>query len=712
VSDARRPLDSLTLARDRPALEAVVIVCSLALLAPLVWPLLTGRIFATTDLGFFHLPMRAIYRDGLHAGYWPIWTPALFAGFYAHGEGQTGMFHPLHVVLYRTLPLGIAFNLEFLASYLGAFAGMYWLLRRLRLMRAAALFGAMLFAFSGFQLLHFLHMNLVAVAAHTPWLLASIDVAIAEDRPSRRAAGMIAIACVLASAVLIGFPQAVWWNLLAAAWFAPLRAFELRRGRRLVPCAFALLCGALMGAVQLLPTLDLMRHSVRAEFSRSFAFMYSLHPYNVLQLWSPYVFKGRVFGGGDYPWIHELGVYSGAILIVALPWLWIRRVALRPRATLVVGTAAFALVMFVLALGRYGYLDVPLTYLPGIGSLRAPVRYILLTQFALAILVAIVFEDLASRDGGHALDTRDVALISVPLILSVLTAALVSTHLVVSARMRLAPLTSAIGGTLIVAAVTGAVLLAAMGRRWALPLLVLLTAADLGLSGLSYVYELPPQTVESQSAGAPPAEDPQWRVVSPEVWGNRLLLKHYRLAVGYAGLFPTRTLPYKPFQRLASVRDSFAPDSTIEFRPDAIARARLLADVKVTSQPALDIDTIDLQRTALVAEPLPPLAGGAGTASVATDRPGRIVVDTVAPGPKLLSISERFDEGWTATADGRPLRVLRINGDFLGCLVDGGAHRIELRFAPRSFSAGALVSAIGVAALAIGAFVFGRTRDV
>jgi len=691
-------------------LEAVVGACSLALFAPLTWPLLTGRIFALTDLGFFHLPMRAIYRDGLHAGYLPLWTPALFGGFYAHGEGQTGMLHPLHLLLYRLLPLGVAFNLEFLASYVAAFGGMYWWLRRLELSRAAALFGAMLFAFSGFQLLHFLHMNMVAVAAHIPLLLAAIDVVIRSDRPRARAGGVIAIACVLASSALVGFPQGIWWNLLAAAWFAPLRAIERSRVRRLVPCTFGLACGALIGAMQVLPTLDLMQHSIRTGYTRTFALMYSLHPYNLLQLWSPYVFAGRVYGDRDYPWIHELGIYSGAILLVALPWLWIRRAALRQARTLLVGLAAFALVMLVLALGRYGYVDVALTYLPVIGSLRAPVRYILLTQIALAALAAIAFDDLVSLAGACKPRRRDAAILAVPLALSALTAALVTTHLVAPRAASLAPISGALAGTLLVSLVTGCVWLAGRGRRWALPLLVAITAADLGLSGFSYVYDTPPQTVESQTAGIPPAPGPAWRYTSPDNWGNRLLLKHYRLAVGYAGLFPLTALSYATpaFQRLAGVRGVFEVDSTMTRRDDAIERVRLVTDVRVSPNHAADIGVVDLRTTALVVEPLPMLAGTPGTATLAVDRPGRIVVDTSAPAPQLLSVGERYEDGWTATLDGRPLRLLRVNADFIGCVVEPGAHRVELRFAPRSFSAGLVASAMGLVTLACGAFVISR----
>ena len=56
--------------------------------------------------------------------------------------------------------------------------------------------------------------------------------------------------------------------------------------------------------------------------------------------------------------------------------------------------------MLVLALGRYGGLAQVLGHLPVIGAMRAPARYVVLMQFALAILAAVALEDLlAIRDG-------------------------------------------------------------------------------------------------------------------------------------------------------------------------------------------------------------------------------------------------------------------------------------------------------------------------
>ena len=117
-------------------LAGLITACSLALLSPLFGPLLVGRVFVYNDLVWFHLPLRYLYQQALHSGDTVLWTPSIFAGIYLHGEGQIGLFHPFHQLLYRLLPLGTAFNLELIANYPAAFAGTFWFLRRLRFSRA------------------------------------------------------------------------------------------------------------------------------------------------------------------------------------------------------------------------------------------------------------------------------------------------------------------------------------------------------------------------------------------------------------------------------------------------------------------------------------------------------------------------------------------------------------------------------------------------
>src|SRR5262245_62543861 len=83
----------------------VIAACSAALFVPLLIPLVTGRVFTLDDLGAYHVPMRSIYWAALHGSGSILWTPAVFAGYYLFGEGQIGMAHPWHLLLYRFLPL-------------------------------------------------------------------------------------------------------------------------------------------------------------------------------------------------------------------------------------------------------------------------------------------------------------------------------------------------------------------------------------------------------------------------------------------------------------------------------------------------------------------------------------------------------------------------------------------------------------------------------
>ena len=466
-------------------LALLVLICSIALLLPLAWPLLQGRVFVYNDLSWFHLPLRHVYQQALDNGDSLLWTPAIFSGLYYLGEGQTGVFHPLHLLLYRLLSLRTAFDLELLANYVAAFGGMWWLLRRLRFATAPSLFGAMLFAFCGFSILHHHHINMVAVVAHLPWLLAAADLLIVDDGRASRRLGFAAVALILGSEFLIGFPQAVWWNGLALLAFAAGRAAETRRWRAMLPLGGAVALGVLLGGIQVLPSADAIAYSDRAALGADFTLTYSLHPLNLVQLWSPQALAGGAYTATDHPWFHEFGIYSGAILPVALAWVWLRREALVQRRALITWTTICGGIALVLALGRYGGLAQVLGYLPVLGALRAPARYIVLVQFALAILAAVAIEDLlAIRDGRAEPPVQPIA-VWIPAMLGVITTAVLNAQLLRYARREAAAVAVAAPGVAVVAVVTLLVALAGRRVRWALPALVLITAADSSASTAS-----------------------------------------------------------------------------------------------------------------------------------------------------------------------------------------------------------------------------------
>jgi hypothetical protein len=663
------------------SLAGVVLACSIALFAPLLVPLLTGRVFAYNDLSWFHLPLRFLFQQALHGGDSVLWTPAIFAGLYVHGEGQAGLFHPLHQLLYRAFPLTTAFNLELVTNYPTALAGMFWLLRRLRFSTAAALFGAMLFAFSGFNLLHYHHVNMIAVVAHMPWLLAAADVLIVDHRSRTITLALAAIVMIIGSELLLGFPQAVWWNLLALAAFTLFRAAETGHWRRLVPCAGAVGLGVVIGGVQLLPTIDAAAHSMRAGVGSDFALTYSLHPANLLQLWSPYALARGAHSVGDYMWFHEFGIYSGAVLPLSLAWTWMRRPALPERRALITWATLVAVVALVLALGRYGGLAYLLTYVPGIQSLRAPVRYVVLMQFALAILAAITLDDLLGiADGSTRPPSGSLPLLWVPLALGIATTTALNGRVLPFGRHILASAGDALPGVAVVGVVTTFIYLSARRASWALAAVVIVTAADLGGWGLRFIFKEPPRMLTDLTAAIPPAP-----VVAGEAYAaapangpykaNLLVLAGYRLTTGYVGLFPASQHPLDSKEALTFSGTRWIFNEAGVRRPfeGGVARVRLL-----------DEEGND----------------GAGTARLFVDRPGRLIIDLDVPAGRVLALTERFHEGWSARVDGEAHPTVVVDEDFLGVAVDSGIHRVVFSFRPRSFVYGAAVSLIGVVLLA------------
>jgi len=66
---------------------------------------------------------------------------------------------------------------------------------------------------------------------------------------------------------------------------------------------------------------------------------------------------------------------------------------------------------------------------------------------------------------------------------------------------------------------------------------------------------------------------------------------------------------------------------------------------------------------------------------------------------KLLCLSMPYNGGWTATVDGQPAQVLRVNTMYTGLLLPPGEHSIQLRYVTPGLKTGLAASAAGAAAL-------------
>src|SRR5262249_5258999 len=138
------------------------------------------------------------------------------------------------------------------------------------------------------------------------------------------------------------------------------------------------------------------------------------------------------------------------------------------------------------------------------------------------------------------------------------------------------------------------------------------------------------------------------------------------------------------------------------------ARARLVSSAQTSDDVKSDIRRIDIALVALVDQLVERLSGEPGRAQIGSDRPGRIVIETTAPGRQLSIVTERFHAGWQAAEDGHCRPVRRVYGEFLGCVVEPGTHRLTLTFEPTSMRRGLQLTLVGLALTAVASLLVWR----
>jgi len=219
------------------------------------------------------------------------------------------------------------------------------------------------------------------------------------------------------------------------------------------------------------------------------------------------------------------------------------------------------------------------------------------------------------------------------------------------------------------------------------------TTVDLAMWGIGFIYQQPPRTIAELTRGVPrapavPADAYAAAPVEGRLRSNVLVLAGYRLTTGYAGLFPAsyHRLNGDIALWLSGTRWVFSPAGYRDRTDDGVPRIRLMDEQG---------------------------ADASGTIRLDVDRPGYLVATVNVPGRRVLAFTERFHEGWAAAIGSVPLKTVRVEHDFLGCVIEAGTYRVTLRFMSRSFVYGAIVSASGVvflASLLLGYLIGARPR--
>lgn len=118
----------------------------------------------------------------------------------------------------------------------------------------------------------------------------------------------------------------------------------------------------------------------------------------------------------------------------------------------------------------------------------------------------------------------------------------------------------------------------------------------------------------------------------------------------------------------------------------------------VVDEDPLRLRTIDVARQALVDRPIPELVGVTGSPVIATivsESPRRVEIQATTSQPGLLVLSDSYFPGWTATVNGSPREIHRVNVALRGVLLPSGELTVVFTYQPRWFQIGVVVSLVG-----------------
>jgi hypothetical protein len=699
-----------------------------------------GKAFYARDIirGFY--PSFAALRSVVRGGAFPFWNPYFSAG-------QPLAANPAYAALYPVSWLALlsdgfhAFAVVTVLHYLIAAAGMFTLLRSLRLHPLAASFGAISFALGGTLLSLNNLLTVLYAMSWMPWLALFTRRFFSE----RRAADFAVASLVLGLILLTGEQSMI---LQCGALVVIYAIYRQRRARAIIPATALCAVALLVGLAQIGPALDHQRDSNRgASMTYADATTWSLLPARPLELLDPAVFSHFTPDAIYYwpsehlsklPWLFS--IYPGLLASVLIVAGFARRI----RGWTFVG--AVSGVSYVIAIGRHGPVYRVL-YTLGLRSIRYPEKFILTAIFLLTIFAAIAADEFL-RDAAFRRTTFIVSIILAAFAAAVLAFAASAAFAYVwgpNRDMAQIAIEARDGAVASLVTAIGLVLILALRNRLrlCLALLWIFTLADLGsrvrvvAPRLDESLYTPPRLARALATEPQPVRifndaswelfarpapmvqaDQAWRTrnaLLPEaqaLWGIESALEmdvartDLAPSVEYASLFfDARRLGHRDVvQRLIALAgvthlitagDAASVDNPVRVLRFPGRRYYFAGQLL----PAAQITAPNASRTAaFVDQPFEPAAGRVLRAS---EHGNAIDLDVESAGDAALIMSITRHKYWHATVDDNPATLFAANVAFQGLTIPRGTHHVALRYRNPVIVVCGIISLLTIAALLV-----------
>lgn len=679
-------------------------------------------------------PWKQISIETWKQGQIPLWNPYAFGGTPHAGNYQSAVFSPVNI-LFMILPFIDAWSIMILLQPLLAGMGMYLFLRSLDRSKFAALMGAIGFMFCGFITTWMAYGTLGYAAGTLPWIFCSI----AGNFKKSSFISRITLPLCIALSFLSGHFQISFYVCIASILFILFEGLQKRNYGEIGRSLLGIGVGIGLAAPQLLLTYRAYAASTRAEsFLRSEVIPWQY----IITLFSP-DFYGNPVTRND--WFGHYAEWAGFIGVVPL---LLAGFSLSQRIR---GYKRF-FGLLVLAVLLFAY-RTPVS--DSLFALKIPVlstsaasRIIALCSFALAVLSAFGFDDVATywKSKNRKPIMRFVlgALLCLGMIWVIifLFKPFPIDKLIIAKRNLLLP--SAI------AVIALGCLLIGFWKKRLFRLLAIVCFVVLALFD-SYRFASKWMPFEPREFMYPETKSIAYlqehvgieRVfgnIGNEVAGifsipliegydamyqarfgefvnassNGIVVSAGRSVVQFdkSGRFKDETFQLLGvryiYHRKSDGHNVWAfpvwqyPEGEMVKRfedehyevyeyTSAFPRAFLASSYEVRRDPQEIIDTLfrnDFdRRNTLVLEKEPSIKSqpGEGAATIDLYTPNKVRIRTISAVPKLLFLSDVYDDGWEATIDGIKTEVYRADYDFRAIAVPAGIHTVEYRYHPKIF---------------------------
>jgi hypothetical protein len=709
--------------------------------------------FFDRDFSLFTHPVAHYMRESVWRRQIPLWNPFNNCGIPFLAQWNTTVCYP-PAWFYVLFPLPWSLNLFCLAHLLLAGLGMYWLAFRWTQNRFAASFAGLAYALNGLSTNCLMWTSNLAALAWLPIVVLCVE---RTWREGRRRILLAAVCSTLQ--MLSGAPEIIMltWVLLATLWLGqvgtrsiPLKRSALHTG--LVAALTFLLC-----APQLLPFLELLRHGARGGQGGGLWAMPLWGWANLgvpLFRCSPTILGSYIHAEQQWTSSYYVGISVMALALVAV---------FRVRNARVWWLAGIALGGLLLALGDRGiFYDLLRRIFPPLGLARYPIKFVILTVFALPMLAAYALKALTQISGETNSVSRRRLITSGLFWLAMLIATVTFARLVpYQDESWQVTATNALARALFLALFLAAIVIQwrttkSSARAW-LGVLILVTL------GLDLMTHLPRQNpvVSSQAFG------PMARTMSPlPRLGESRAMVHPRMDA----LLEHASTP-KPFDFVLGVRRSlFCNCNLLEDIPKVNGffslglreEAAVRALYSVTNPPVGLMDFLGVSQLSspdvmfewtnretflpfVTAGQQPVFANATDTlralaapdfdarryaylplearAAVTTTNGGKaeivrsmfsaqsIDLTVSAERPAWVVVAQSFYPSWRAYVDDQPTQLWHANYAFQALQVPAGQHRVQLHFEDKQFRIGCFLCCIGIA-ICFGLWFASRSRHV